>query len=130
MIVDSSVLIAILRGEPEATAFIEAVDRAEVRRLSAANYLESAILIDSDRSPIASQRFDDYVRVAGFLIEPVTFEQVQIARQAYRDYGKGNSNRAQLNYGDCFAYALARDRKEPLLFKGDDFRHTDIEPAL
>jgi uncharacterized protein with PIN domain len=82
------------------------------------------------RDPIASRRFDDLVREASFVIEPVTEAQARIARDAYRDFGKGSGHPAQLNFGDCFAYALARAAGEPLLFKGTDFSHTDITRAL
>ena len=130
MIVDTSALIAILRDEPDAALFARALEQAAPGRLSAASYLEAALVVDSSRSPILSRRFDDLVREAGLVVEPVTYEQARIARQAYRDYGRGSGHPARLNFGDCFAYALARERGETLLFKGEDFRHTDIEPAL
>jgi len=78
---------------------------------------------------IASRRFDDLPRVGEFSIEPVTEEQARIAREAYRDFGKGSRHPAQLNFGDCFAYGLAKVTGEPLLFKGNDFSRTDIAPA-
>ncbi len=130
MIVDSSALLAILRAEPDAAAYAEAIGGAPARRISAANFLETAIVIDGSRDPVASRRFDDLVREARLIIEPVTEEQARIAREAYRDYGKGGGHAAQLNFGDCFAYALARCTGEPLLFKGDDFTRTDVTPAL
>ena len=123
MIVDTSALIAILRDEPEARAFAIAIADADRRRLSAANYLEAAIVIDGSRDPIASRRFDDLLREGGISIEPVTEEQAKIAREAYRDFGRGSGHAARLNFGDCFAYALAKTTGEPLLFKGDDFLH-------
>jgi ribonuclease VapC len=126
MIVDTSALIAILRDEPEARAFAIAIADADRRRLSAANYLEAAIVIDGSRDPIASRRFDDLLREAGISIEPVTEEQAKIAREAYRDFGRGSGHAARLNFGDCFAYALAKTTGEPLLFKGDDFLHAGI----
>ena len=129
MIVDSSALLAILRAEPEATDCAQAIEAATLRRVSAANFLETAIVIDGSRDPIASRRFDDLLRVGEFLIEPVTEEQARIAREAYRDYGKGTGHPAQLNFGDCFAYALAKVTGEPLLFKGNDFSRTDLVPA-
>jgi ribonuclease VapC len=130
VIVDSSALIAILRAEDDAPRFAEALANDTVpRRLSAANYLETAIVIDGSRDPIASRRFDDLIVEAGLTIEPVTREQADIARAAYRDYGKGSGHTAQLNFGDCFAYALARVTAEPLLFKGNDFAATDIDLA-
>jgi ribonuclease VapC len=130
VIVDSSVLVAILYDEPDAAAYLRAIYRAGRRRISAANFVEAAIVIDARRNPRASRRFDDLVREAEIVVEPVTEEQAQIARQAYRDYGCGSGHPAQLNFGDCFAYALARATREPLLFKGDDFRQTDIAPAV
>ncbi len=130
MIIDSSALLAILRAEPDATDCARAIENAAIRRISAANFLETAIVIDGSRDPIASRRFDDLLREAQFLIEPVTEQQVRIAREAYRDFGKGAGHPAQLNFGDCFAYALAKAAGEPLLFKGNDFAHTDIAPAL
>jgi ribonuclease VapC len=130
MIIDTSALIAILRDEPEAAACARALEHASIRRISAANYLETAVVIDASRDPVASRRFDDLVTVAKLEIEPVTEHQVRIARDAYRDFGKGSGHAAALNFGDCFAYALARDKGEPLLFKGRDFSATDVEAAL
>jgi len=130
MIIDTSALIAILRDEPEAGACAEAIEAAHHRRISAANFVEGAIVIDGSRDPVASRRFDDLVREAQLVIEPVTEAQARIAREAYRDFGRGSGHPARLNFGDCFAYALARTQGEPLLFKGTDFAHTDIAPAL
>ena len=129
MIVDSSALLAILRAEPEALRYARAIENTASRRISAANFLETAIVIDGSRDPIASRRFDELIHAAGIAVEPVTPEQARIAREAYRDFGKGSGHPAQLNFGDCFAYALAKATGEPLLFKGDDFRHTDIAAA-
>lgn len=128
MILDSSAVVAILRAEPEASAIARAIDQAEACGISAVSYVEAAVVIDSGRDPIASRRFDDFFREAEIVIEPVTLRQAEIAREAYRDFGKGR-HRAGLNFGDCFAYALAKEKGETLLFKGDDFRHTDIEAA-
>jgi ribonuclease VapC len=129
MIVDTSALIAILRDEPEAVSFARAIENSAVRRLSAANFVEATVIIDASRDPIASRRFDDLIKEAQIIIEPVTEPQARNAREAYRDFGKGSSHPAQLNLGDCFAYALAKSTGEPLLFKGDVFTHTDIQPA-
>jgi ribonuclease VapC len=126
MIIDASAIIAILRDEPEALSFARSIDSTKIRRISAANFVEAAIVIDGSRDPIASRRFDDLIREAEILIEPVTKAQAQIAREAYRDFGKGSGHPAKLNFGDCFAYALAKETGEPLLFKGDDFKHTDV----
>ncbi len=130
MIIDTSALIAILRDEFDAAAFAQAIGTTAHRRLSAANYLETALVIDASGDPIASRRFDDLIKEARISIEPVTEAHARIAREAFRDFGKGSGHPAKLNFGDCFAYALARATGEPLLFKGDDFNHTDIIPAL
>jgi ribonuclease VapC len=130
VIVDTSAIIAILRDEPEAEAFTNAIEGARIRRVSAANYVEAAAVIDGARDPIASRRFDDFFHEASFIIDAVTSEQARIAREAYRDFGKGSRHPAQLNFGDCFAYALAKAMREPILFKGQDFSHTDLTPAL
>ena len=126
MIIDTSALVAILSDEPEAEAFVEAIRSSLHRRLSAGNYVELGIVVDRRRDPIASRRVDELLGRLSVVIEPVTESQAQIARDAYRDFGKGSGHAAGLNFGDCFAYALARELDEPLLFKGDDFRHTDI----
>ena len=128
MILDTSAVIAILRAEPEASAMAEAMSSAGARGISAVSYVEAAAVIDSSHDPIASRRFDDFFREAEVVIEPVTFRQAKIAREAYRDFGKGR-HRAGLNFGDCFSYALAKATGKPLLFKGNDFSHTDVEPA-
>ena len=130
MIVDTSALIAILRNEQDAMSYAKAIADASIRRISAANYVETAAVIDGSREPVASRRFDDLLREARFVIEPVTESQARIAREAYRDFGRGSGHPAGLNLGDCFAYALARAFNEPLLFKGGDFIHTDVVSAL
>jgi ribonuclease VapC len=129
VIVDTSVIIAILRNEPDAAAIGEALERTQVRRMSAVNYVEAAVVVDSNRNPVLSRRLDDLLRDIEIAVEPVTLHQARIAREAYRDFGKGR-HRAGLNLGDCFAYALAKEKGETLLFKGNDFCHTDIEPAI
>jgi ribonuclease VapC len=128
VILDSSAVVAILRAEPEAPTMAETITLAGVCSISAVSYLEAAIVIDSGGDPIASRRFDEFFRAAGIVIESVTRRQAEIAREAYRDFGKGR-HRAGLNFGDCFAYALAKEKGETLLFKGNDFRHTDVEIA-
>ena len=130
MIINTSAIVAILRAEPDAPALAGAIAAARVRRVSAVNYVEAAAVIYGSQSPVASRRFDDFVREGQLVIEPVTPEQARIAREAYRDFGKGSGHAAQLNFGDCFAYALARALGEPLLFKGDDVRYTDLAPAI
>jgi ribonuclease VapC len=128
MIVDTSAIIAILRGERDADAMAEALGRAEICRMSAVTYVEAAVVTDSNRNPVLSRRLDDLLRNAQIQVEAVTPKQAEIARYAYRDFGKGR-HKAGLNLGDCFAYALAKETGEPLLFKGDDFGSTDIEVA-
>lgn len=130
MIIDTSALIAILRDEPDAAACAEAIESAPLCRMSATNYVEAAVVIDSSRDPIAARKFDELVRVANIKIEPVSREQAEIARSAYRDFGKDLGNMAKLNFGDCFAYALSKITGEPLLFVGDDFAHTDVVKAI
>lgn len=130
MIVDTSAIVAILRSEPEAETFANAIARARIRRLSAVNYVETAAVIEGSRNPVASRRFDDFFREAAFTVEEVTIAQAMIARVAFKDFGKGSGHPAQLNFGDCFAYALAKAMGEPILFKGRDFWHTDLTSAL
>ena len=129
MIVDSSALIAIFFKEPEGQAFAHRMKSGIEIRISAATYLETSIVLDKRRDLVVSARLTDLIEELHMIIEPVTAEQARIARQAYRDYGKGSGHPANLNFGDCFSYALARDKREPLLYKGDDFVHTDLRPA-
>ncbi len=130
MILDTSAVVALVRNEPEAPAFRKLVEESRQCGISAASYVEAACVVDTARNPLASRRLDDLLNEASCRIEPVTERQARIAREAYRDYGKGSGHPAQLNFGDCFAYALAKDLNRTLLFKGDDFRHTDIACAL
>jgi ribonuclease VapC len=125
MVIDSSALVAILFGESEADRFVDAIVEAEPRLMSAANLLEAAIVVDNQQGPAAGRQLDRFVEQAQIEIVPVTERHARIARQAYLDYGRGN-HPAKLNFGDCFAYALAKTTGEPLLFKGDDFEQTDI----
>ncbi len=129
MVVDASAILAILFDEPDAGRFADAIARADTRILSAASLLEAAIVIDNQAGPGAGRQLDVFVERARFTVAPVTEDQVRIARQAYLDFGKGN-HPAGLNFGDCFAYALTKTTREPLLFKGDDFAKTDVMPAL
>ena len=130
MIVDSSAIVAILRAEPDAARYATAIEAAPIRRISAANWLESAIVLSDPADPVTGRRFDEFVREAALRVEPVTAAQASIARDAYRDFGKGSGHPARLNFGDCFAYALATETGEALLFKGDDFGHTDLASAI
>jgi ribonuclease VapC len=129
MVVDTSALIAILLLEPEAERFTRLIADARPRLLSAANLFEAAIVIEGRLGPEAGGDLDDFVADVGLEMEPVTSDQVRVARQAYRTYGRGN-HPAGLNFGDCFAYALAKTTGLPLLFKGKDFAQTDITPRL
>ncbi len=129
MIIDTSALIAIFLDEPDAIMFAEAIEAADQPSISAATYLEAGTVLDGKRDPALSRRLDELVAEAALFIEPVTEHQARIAREAYRDFGKGSGHPAQLNFGDCFAYALAKDKSEPLLFKGNDFDRTDVRPA-
>ncbi len=128
MVVDTSALLAILFNEEDADRFAGAIAAAARRLISAANLLEAGIVVDSQISPAAGRQLDAFIERAAFTVAPVTPEQVRTARQAYLDFGKGN-HPAGLNFGDCFAYALAKTTGEPLLFKGGDFSRTDIPAA-
>jgi ribonuclease VapC len=128
VILDSSAIVAMLRAEPEAPEFAKAIEADPSRHISAVSYVEAAVVIDSSKDAVASRRFDDFFRASGIAVETVTARQAEIARYAFRDFGKGR-HKAGLNFGDCFAYALAKEMDEPLLFKGDAFRHKDVEVA-
>lgn len=128
MIVDSSAILCILLNEPDAERFAQSI-AAEPCRISAATFVETSSAIEHQGGPAATVRWDAFARRASLIIEPVTAEQAHGARQAWFDFGKGR-HPAALNFGDCFSYALAKATGEPLLFKGDDFRRTDIAAAL
>lgn len=130
MIVDSSAILAILLKEPQGDACLQAVLDAPVRRMSAANLLEAAIVVDRLPERRYAAVFDGMIADLDIIIEPVTAQQARIGREARRRYGRGSRHRAHLNFGDCFAYALAKVYHEPLLFVGNDFIHTDLQPAL
>jgi ribonuclease VapC len=130
MIVDSSAFVASIKGEPDWQDLAVAMENASTLSMSAASYFETAIVVDSRKNPVHSARLDELIQDLEIAIEPVTAEQARIARQAYRDYGKGSGHPAQLNFGDCFSYALARVKREPILYKGDDFVHTDLRSAI
>ncbi len=115
--------------EAEATEFARLIERAAHSHISAVSYVEAAAVIDSNKDPIVSRRFDEFIEEAQIMIEPVTESQARIARQAYRDFGKASGHPAKLNFGDCFSYALAKVKGEPLLFKGKDFSQTDLKSA-
>ena len=130
MIVDSSAIVAILKDEPEADHFHIALAEASAVAMSTASYVETSIVIDRLANPGLSQRLDDLL--ANYSVTLVSFSESQahLARAAYREFGKHSGHAARLNLGDCFAYALAKERGEPLLFKGDDFAQTDVVAAL
>jgi ribonuclease VapC len=130
VIVDASALISVAREEPGFETYLEALLRSTANRVSAATFLEAAIVVDHLPNPRASVRFDQLIRDLEISIEPVTADQATIAREAYRRYGKGTGHPARLNFGDCFAYALAKELDEPLLFIGQDFVHTDVRRVL
>lgn len=128
MIVDSSALLAVLLREPDAGRYETAIAAAPICRMSAVNVLETSIVVEGRGGAAAGHELDAFLERAGIAFAPVTTEQVQAARIAWRRFGKGN-HPARLNLGDCFAYALAKTAEEPLLFKGDDFSRTDVEAA-
>lgn len=128
MILDSSALMAIILREPEADIFSGAVLASDVS-MSAANWVEAATIVDSNKDPVLRVRFEELIDVLRVKILPVSIDIAQAARRAHQRYGRGQ-HPARLNYGDCFAYATAAVTGEPLLFKGRDFSQTDIEPAL
>jgi|SRR5580698_1630476 len=128
MIIDTSAIIAILFGEDDAEIYAEAITRADSCRISAATFVETAVVVEAQTRNNGGRQFDAFIRRAGIAIEPETEEQAHIARQAFIDFGKGR-HPAGLNYGDCFSYALAKAAREPLLFKGKDFAKTDVNAA-
>ena len=129
MILDSSALVAIMYVEEGAEVFVKAIREAETSRISAATFVETSIVVEKGSGDSGIRQFDGFLRSAGIVIEPFTEEQALAARQAFSDYGKGRSP-AGLNFGDCFSYALAKVLGEPLLFKGGEFRKTDIQAAI
>lgn len=129
MILDTSALVAILFREPEAEAFTRLIHSNVNNRISAGTCLELVLVLERQAGVEADRQREMFFRRAGITIEAFTEDQLLIARQAFHDFGKGR-HPAGLNFGDCFAYALARYMGEPLLFKGDDFRKTDIVPAI
>jgi ribonuclease VapC len=126
MVIDTSALLAIFLAEPERKPFLESILQAETRMISAANVLETGIVLEARRGEAAGREFDLFVVRANLQVAAVDSEQTEIARSAWRKYGKGR-HPAALNFGDCFAYALAKALGEPLLAKGSDFALTDIE---
>ncbi|HOB50169.1 MAG TPA: type II toxin-antitoxin system VapC family toxin [Mycobacterium sp.] len=128
MVIDTSALVAMLTDEPEAARFEAAVATDPVRLMSAASYLEAAIVIETRFGEAGGRELDLWLHRAGVDVVAVAADHAEGARIAYRRFGKGR-HRAGLNFGDCFSYALAKASGEPLLFKGEDFAHTDISAA-
>ena len=129
MVIDTSALVAMLSDEPEAERFETAVDSDQVRLMSTASYLETAIVIETRFGEPGGRELDLWLHRAAVDLVGVDSDQADAARIAYRRYGKGR-HRAALNYGDCFSYALAKVSGQPLLFKGGDFARTDIGLVL
>ena len=129
MIVDSSAMLAIALGEDGHERYVGAIVDAAKARISAANWFESFMVVEGRGDAVASERLEAFIQHASIEIAPVMPEHAVAARSAWRRFGRGR-HKARLNYGDCFAYALSNLTGEPLLFKGDDFTHTDIRPAL
>ncbi len=123
MILDTSAVVAVLTQEADGPGFRDLIYDAQVTRLSSASYLELAIVLDAKGLGDDLDRFLDWCEAE---IEPVTAIQAALARAAHRQFGRGSGHPARLNLGDCFSYALAMDKREPLLFKGDDFARTDV----
>jgi ribonuclease VapC len=129
MVIDTSALIAILCMEPEAARLVSAMEADATRLISAATIVETSLVIESRYGVEGGRELDALVAKAGMRVEAVTSDQSEVARDAWRRYGKGR-HIAGLNYGDCFSYALARVTGEQLLFKGEDFAQTDIAAAM
>lgn len=125
MVIDTSALVAILFDEPEADALGLAIENDPVRLISAGTYLESSIVVEARLGTVGADTLDELIGSADADVVPVSMEQVRLAREAFRRFGKGR-HAACLNFGDCFAYALAKTSDEPLLFKGNDFARTDV----
>ena len=130
MIIDSSAIIAILLDEEDSPVYARAIRDARECYLSAATLVEISAVIEHAHGPIVRRRFEDFMELGMIEIVPFDREQAEVARDALRDYGRGSGHPARLNFGDTFAYALARSARMPLLFKGNDFSQTDIASAL
>ena len=129
MVVDTSALLAIFMAEPERAQFLEMITQSETRCISAASMLETGIVLEARRGESAGREFLLFMHDAKFDVISVDSEQMDVARLAWRKYGKVH-HPAGLNFGDCFAYALAKVLDEPILFKGDDFKQTDLTSVL
>jgi len=129
MVIDTSALLAILQNEPERSAYNRAIELADTRTLSTASFVELSMVIESRYGPEGTRDLDLFLSRANIELIPVSSDQAYVARQAFRQYGKGR-HPAGLNFGDCFSYALAKSLGEPLLFKGNDFSQTDLTQAV
>jgi ribonuclease VapC len=129
MVIDTSAVVAILFGEPEAEAFAQTIEQDPVRLMSAASVLEAAIVVESELGDPGARELDLLLYKAGITVVPFSPEHLAAARHAFRVFGKGR-HAAALNFGDCFSYALSKSTGEPLLFKGADFPHTDLPRHL
>ena len=130
MIVDTSALLSIVLQEPDAPVMTRAILSAPIARLCSASYVEAALRVEPFRDSLLSRMIDVSVEELGLQVMPLTYLHARIARDAFLRYGKGMGSPAQLNFGDCLVYALAKETGEPLLFKGGDFGRTDLTPAL
>lgn len=130
MIVDSSAIVAILLAEPERQVLLEAIQQAPEVAMTAASYLEVGMVVDGRGNPVLSRQYDALLEALGIEVVDTTAEQARVARAAHRDFGRGSGHPARLNFGECLSYAAAVQDGVPLLFKGDDFIHTDVTPAL
>lgn len=130
IVVDASALLAILEGEPDAALYAEALADADAALMSAATLIEAGLVMVNRHGPKAARKLHALVREAGIEVENVTPRHAQIAIDAFAIYGKGRQHKAGLNYGDCFVYALAKATGLPLLFKRNDFSHTDLLSVL
>ena len=129
MIIDASALLAIVLAEPDAARYAKAIAIAADPRIPSVTWFEASMQVDTRGDDIAINRFDDFIQDFGLRIIPFTADHARQARVARRIYGR-NNHPAQLNFGDCLVYGVAKAEREPLLFKGNEFSQTDIEPAL
>jgi ribonuclease VapC len=129
VIVDSSALVALAAGEQLAGRLLWVLETQSDLSMSTTTYLETCLVLDRRADPVLARRMQSLISELPIRLEPFTAEQAQIARTAYRDFGKGSGHPARLDFGDCFSYALAIDTDRPLLFVGNDFNHTDVRVA-
>ncbi len=130
MIVDTSAIVAILRSEPEAEAYVRALFDSPKSFITAPNYLELVMVITGGRPAASAEVVDLLLSRMRIDIIPFSADMARVAAQAFFDYGKGRNHKTQLNFGDCISYAASKVEMLPLLFKGEDFRLTDVDCAL